>query len=212
MPAMKFLFDLLPVIFFYGAFKYSSAHREWAAQTATDWLGFMVSGGVVGPQEAPTILATVVVVIAIALQVLWLKARRQPVPKLLVVGLVLAIVFGGATIWFHSPTFIKWKFSIFYWLLSASLLLGQLIWKRNVLKGMLGGELQLPDGVWARLNMAWIVFFLAMGLLNIYVAYSFSEDAWFTFKMFVSSALMFVFMLVQGVFIWRHLPQEGQGS
>src|ERR1700712_3987124 len=112
---MKFLFDLLPVILFYGAFKYSQAHREWAAQLATNALGFMVSGGVVGPQEAPTILATVVVVSAIALQVLWLKARNKPVPKLLLAGLLLAVVFGGLTIWFHSPTFIKWKFSIFYW-------------------------------------------------------------------------------------------------
>lgn len=205
---MKFLFDLLPVIFFYGAFKYSQAHREWAAQLATNWLGFMVSGGVVGPQEAPTILATVVVVTAIALQVLWLKARRQPVPKMLLVGLVLAIVFGGLTVWFHSPTFIKWKFSIFYWLLSIGLLLGQVIWKRNLLKTMLGKELELPEGIWNRLNVAWIVFFSLMGLLNIYVAYNYSEDAWFNFKMFISTALLFVFMLAQGLFIWRHLPQE----
>jgi len=207
---MKFLFDLLPVIFFYGAFKYSQAHREWAAQLATNCLGFMVSGGVVGPQEAPTILATVVVVTAIALQVLWLKARNKPVPRLLLAGLALAVIFGGLTIWFHSPTFIKWKFSIFYWLLSASLLLGQLVWKRNLLKSMLGGELELPANVWNRLNLAWILFFIAMGLLNIYVAYNYSEDAWFTFKMFISTALMLAFMFAQGVFIWRYLPHESK--
>jgi intracellular septation protein len=210
---MKFLFDLLPVIFFYGAFKYSKAHSEWAAQVATNWLGFMVSGGVVGPQEAPTILATVVVVTAIALQVVWLKARKQPVPKILLAGLALAVIFGGLTVWFHSPTFIKWKFSIFYWLLSASLLLGQLVWKRNLLKTMLGGELELPADLWNKLNIAWILFFLGMGLLNIYVAYNFSEDAWFNFKMFISTALMLVFMFGQGLFIWRHLPHESkQGS
>lgn len=210
---MKFLFDLLPVIFFYGAFKYSQAHREWAAQTATSWLGFMVSGGVVGPQEAPTVLATVVVVTAIALQVIWLKARAKPVPKLLLAGLVLAIIFGGLTVWFHSPTFIKWKFSIFYWLMAAVLMLGQLVWKRNLLKAMLASELELPETLWTKLNLAWILFFLMMGALNIYVAYSYSEDAWFNFKMFVSTGLMFAFMIVQGLFIWRHLPQEGkQGS
>ncbi|HSD38439.1 MAG TPA: septation protein A [Rhodocyclaceae bacterium] len=207
---MKFLFDLLPVIFFYGTFKYAKAHSEWAAQVATNWLGFMVSGGVVGPQEAPTILATVVVVTAIALQVVWLKARKQPVPKVLLAGLALALIFGGLTVWFHSPTFIKWKFSIFYWLLSAVLLLGQLVWKRSLLKTMLGGELELPTALWNKLNIAWILFFLGMGLLNIYVAYNFSEDAWFNFKMFISTALMFVFMLGQGLFIWRHLPHESK--
>ncbi len=210
---MKFLFDLLPVIFFYGAFKYSHAHREWAAQLATNWLGFMVSGGVVGPREAPTVLATVVVVVAIALQVLWLKSTRKPIPKLLLAGLALAVIFGGLTIWFHSPTYIKWKFSIFYWLMSGSLLLGQLIWKRNLLKSMLGTELELPTDVWNRLNLAWIVFFLGMGALNIYVAYTYSEEAWFNFKMFISTALMCVFMFMQGIFIWRHLPHESkQGS
>lgn len=205
---MKFLFDLLPVILFYGAFKYGQAHREWAASTATHWLGFMVSGGVVGAEEAPTILATVVVVLAIALQVIWLKARKQPVPKVLWGGLVLAVIFGGLTVWFHSPTFIKWKFSIFYWLMGATLLLGALVWKRNLLKAMLGSELELPERVWAQLNMAWIAFFTAMGVLNLYVAYSFSEEAWFNFKMFISTGLMLAFMFAQGLLIWRHLPQE----
>lgn len=209
---MKFLFDLFPVIFFYGTFKYAQAHRDWAAQLATNSLGFMVSGGVVGPQEAPTVLATVVVIAAIAFQVLWLKSRGKAVPKLLFAALALAIVFGGLTIWFHSPTFIKWKFSIFYWLLSCSLLAGQLLWKRNLLKSMLGGELELPVKIWSRLNLAWIVFFLGMGILNIYVAYNFSEDAWFNFKMFVSTGLMFAFMLAQGMFIWRYLPHESKQS
>ncbi|MDB5887439.1 MAG: ispZ [Rhodocyclales bacterium] len=207
---MKFLFDLLPVIFFYGSFKYAHAHREWAAQLATNWLGFMVSGGIVGPQEAPTILATVVVVAAIALQVLWLKWRKQPVPKLLLAALALAVVFGGLTVWFHSPTFIKWKFSIFYWLLSGTLLLGQLVWKRNLLQSMVGTELELPAEIWGRLNVAWIIFFFCMGMLNIYVAYNYSEEAWFNFKMFISTALMCVFMLTQGIFIWRHLPHESK--
>lgn len=205
---MKFLFDLIPVILFYGTFKYARAHQEWAAQMATSWLGFMVSGGVVGPQEAPTILATVVVVAAIALQVLWLKLKREPIPKMLLAGLALAIVFGGMTVWFHSPTFIKWKFSIFYWLLSASLLLGAIFWKRNLLKSMLSAELELPSKIWNQLNAAWIIFFFLMGVLNIFVAYSYSEDAWFNFKMFISTGLLLAFMVAQGFFLWRHLPRE----
>ena len=46
---MKILFDFLPIALFFGMFKYADGHKEWAASTATDWLGFMVSGGVVGP-------------------------------------------------------------------------------------------------------------------------------------------------------------------
>jgi intracellular septation protein len=42
------------------------------------------------------------------------------------------------------------------------------------------------------------------------VAYNYSEDAWFNFKMFVSTALMFLFMIAQGFFIWRYLPHESK--
>ena len=38
--------------------------KDWAARFATEHLGFIVSGGVVGTDEAPVLLATVVVIVA----------------------------------------------------------------------------------------------------------------------------------------------------
>ena len=61
---MKLLLDFLPILLFFGAFKYGENNKDWAAAFASEHLGFMVSGGVVGPNEAPVLLATVVVVIA----------------------------------------------------------------------------------------------------------------------------------------------------
>jgi intracellular septation protein A len=61
---MKILFDFLPILLFFVAFKYAEGHKEWAAAFATSHFGGIVAGGVVGPGEAPVLLATVVVIIA----------------------------------------------------------------------------------------------------------------------------------------------------
>ena len=61
---MKFLFDFLPIILFFVAFNVADGHADAAARFATEHVGFMVSGGVVGPGEAPVLLATVVVIAA----------------------------------------------------------------------------------------------------------------------------------------------------
>ncbi|MGC3965554.1 MAG: septation protein A [Rhodocyclaceae bacterium] len=205
---MKLLFDFFPLVLFYAAFKYAKAHTEWAANLLTQSLGFMVSGGVVGPQEAPTLMATIVVVAAIALQIVYLLLRRKKVPTVMWVSLGLAVVFGGATVWLHNATFIKWKFSVLYWFMGVSLWAGQALWKTNLLRKMLGGEITLPEHAWRRLNMAWVSFFLVMGAVNIYIAYSFSEDIWYNFKMFGSLGLMVVFIIAQAFYLSRYMQDE----
>lgn len=209
---MKLLFDFLPVILFFGAFKYAEAHKEWAAERATDWLGFMVSGGVVGQNEAPVLLATVVVIAATAAQIAWLLARRQKIDTMLWVSLGLVTVLGGATIWFHSETFIKWKPSVLYWVMAASLWISQALFKKNLLQALMGHQVDLPAAIWQRLNFAWVAFFAFMGLLNIYVAYSFDTSTWVNFKLFGSLGLMIVFMVAQGVYMSRHLKHEEQAA
>ena len=111
---MKFLLDFLPIILFFGTAKYAESHVEWAARFATDNFGFIVSGGMVGTEEAPALLATVVVIIATTLQIGYLLIRGRKVDLMLWVTFVLVIVLGGATIWFHNPDFIKWKPSVLY--------------------------------------------------------------------------------------------------
>ncbi len=88
---MKILFDFLPIILFFATFKYAEGHKEWAAAFASSQLGFLVSGGVVGPEEAPVLLATVVVIVASLAQVAWLKSRGKKVDTMLWVSLVLVV-------------------------------------------------------------------------------------------------------------------------
>ena len=205
---MKLLFDFLPILLFFGTFKYTESHKEWAAAFATEHLGFLVAGGVVGISEAPVMLATVVVVIASAVQVAWLKARGKKVDLMLWISLGLVVVLGGLTVWLHSETFIKWKPTGLYWAMGLSFLISQTLMGKNLLKLMIGEQMQLPETVWARLGLAWVIFFAAMGVLNLWVAYNFSTDTWVNFKLFGGIGLMLLFTLAQGLYISRHLPDD----
>ncbi len=204
---MKILFDFLPIALFFGMFKYAEGNKDWAASTATEWLGFMVSGGVVGPSEAPVLLATVVVIIATVAQILWLKVRGKKVDTMLWVSLGLVTVLGGATIYFHSENFIKWKPTVLYWVMGGALLFGQLVLKKNGIKSLMGSQMTLPDAIWRVVNLSWVVFFAVMGLLNLWVAFNFSTGTWVNFKLFGGLGLMLLFVLVQAVYLNKHIKQ-----
>ena len=205
---MKFFFDFLPIILFFGVFKFADANAEGAARYATDHLGFIVSGGLVGVDEAPVLLATVVVIIATLLQITGLLLSRKKVDTMLWVTFGLIAVLGGATIWFHNPTFIKWKPSALDWAMAAALWVSQVVFGKNLLQVIVGHQLELPEPVWRRLNLAWILFFVLMGVANLYVAYHYSTSIWATFKVFGLTGLMLVFMVAQGFYIARFLKDE----
>ena len=202
---MKILFDFLPIALFFGMFKYAEGNKDWAAAIATDWLGFMVSGGVVGPAEAPVLLATVVVIVATLAQILWLKASGRKVDAMLWISLALVTVLGCATIYFHSESFIKWKPTVLYWIMGGSLLLGQLIFKKNGIKSLMGAQMRLPDATWIMVNYSWVAFFAVMGCLNLWVAFNFPTSTWVNFKLFGGMGLMLVFIMVQAVYLNKRI-------
>ena len=205
---MKLFLDFLPLILFFGVFKIADLHAEAAARYATEHLGFVVSGGVVGVDEAPVLLATVVVIVATLLQITVLLLMRRKVDTMLWVTFALIAVLGGMTVWFHSPTFIKWKPSVLDWAMALALWLSQSVFKKNLLQALVGAQLELPKPVWQRLNLAWIAFFVLMGVANLYVAYTYSTSVWATFKVFGLTGLMLLFMLAQGFYIARFLKDD----
>jgi intracellular septation protein len=204
-PLMKILLDFLPILLFFGTFKFAEHDAQGAADFATRHFGFLVSGGVVGPTEGPVLLATLVVIVATLVQIAFLLARGRKIDLMLWISLGLVTVLGGATVWFHNETFIKWKPSVLYWAMGLSFWLSHFVFRKNLLQTLMGEQLELPIDVWQRLNWAWIVFFGAMGVLNLYVAYSFSTDTWVNFKLFGSLGLMLLFTLAQGVYLSRHV-------
>lgn len=204
---MKLLFDLFPVILFFAVFKYAGAHPEAAQEFGSRYLSMLVSGGEVTLQQAPILLATAVAIVATVGQVLWLLARRKPVDNMLWVSLAIIVVFGGATIWFHDEHFIKLKPTVLYWAFALALLGAQGIFRKNLIRAMMGKQLSLPDQVWTRLNLAWGLFFALMGVVNLYVAFSFPLEFWVSFKLFGFLGLMIAFVVAQSLYLSRHLKE-----
>ena len=206
---MNLVFDFLPLILFFLTYKFASAYADTAAAFANHVLGSFVSGGVVGAKEAPVLLATIIVMTATLLQVTWMLLTRRKIDLMLWISLAMIVVFGGATIWYHDETFIKWKPSVILWVMALIFLISQTGFKRNLLRATLGEEFKLPDPVWTRLNYAWVVYFGLMGALNLWVAYSFSTDEWANFHTFGSTGLSIAFIVGQSVYMNNHqLPES----
>lgn len=204
---MKLLLDFLPIILFFATYKWGDGNKELAAQWMTHTLGFMVSGGIVGLKEAPTLLATVAVAALSIVQIVTMKILRKKIDTMLWVSVVIVLGLGGLTIYFHDETFIKWKPTLIYWVMGGGLLISDIILKRYVLRTMMSAaELEVPDAVWRTLSWAWVLFFASMGVLNLYVAYNYPTDTWVNFKMWGSLGLTLVFTLAQGVYLSRHMP------
>ena len=180
---MKFLFDLFPVIVFFAAFKLADIY-----------------------------VATGTAIAATFLQVGWLKLRRKPVEPMLWASLGLIVVFGGATLLLRDETFIKWKPTVLYWLFGVVLLASDLFFKRNLIRAMLGAQVQLPNPVWTKLNWSWVAFFAFMGAANLYVAFNFPTDLWVNFKLFGGMGLMLLFVIAQALFLARYMEDGHEGS
>jgi intracellular septation protein len=200
---MKILFDLLPVILFFGAYKVAGSSQATAFELASRWLGSGIEAS-----QAPILIATAVAIVATFAQIAWVWIRHRKVDAMLWVSLAIITVFGGATLFFHNPTFIKWKPTALYWLFSGTLLISDLVLGRNLIRKMLEGQVRLPEPVWPRLNFAWAAFFACMGGLNLYVAYNFSEEAWVNFKLFGGTGLMLLFVILQGFYLSKHMNEE----
>ena len=176
---MKLLFDFFPIILFFAAYKFADIY-----------------------------VATGVAIVATVLQIAWVRFTKGKVdPMLWVSGAVIGVL-GGLTIWLHNDTFIKWKPTILYWLMGGILLAGQVVFRRSFLRTVIGEQIELPEPVWRALTWAWIAFFVAMGAINLWVAYNFDTNTWVNYKLFGGMGLMVVFIIAQAFWLGRYIKVE----
>jgi intracellular septation protein len=175
----KFLFDLFPLVLFFAAFKLYDIY-----------------------------VATGVAIAASFFQIGWLYFRKKKIDPMLWVTLVIVTVFGGATIYFQNENFIKWKPTVLYWLFASALLIAQFGFNTNFMRKLMGKELVLPDDVWSKVNISWALFFAFFGVLNLYIAYNFPTEIWVNFKLFGWIVLMIIFVIVQGIWLHKYIPND----
>ncbi|HXD39786.1 MAG TPA: septation protein A [Ramlibacter sp.] len=176
---MKLLLDFFPIILFFVAFKLAGIY-----------------------------VATGVAIAATVIQIAWLRHRTGKVEPMQWVSLAVIVLFGGATIALQNETFIKWKPTVLYWLMAGTLMAGQLVFRKNLLKTLMGSQLELPDAAWRVTNWSWIVFFAIMGVANLWVAFNFDTNTWVNFKLFGGLGLMALFVIAQALYLGRYLKAD----
>ena len=211
---MKFVSDFFSLLLFFVVYLVGEQFPSLAQKYAALLLGGITRDGVIPPEQASILLAIAVAIVVFAIQIVWLLARRRAVSVVQWVSFAILVVFGGASIYLHSDLFIKWKVTVLYWVFAVALVTGVVVFKKNLIRTMMEpGGIELPDGIWTRMNQSWIVFFVALGALNLLVAFNFSRTTWVTFKSFGLTALTVVFALGQGLLISRYLDRlDAEGS
>lgn len=176
---MKLLFDFFPILLFFICYKLFGIYN-----------------------------ATGIAMLASVTQVIFSRIKYQRYEKMHLISLALILVLGSATLFFHDPWFIKWKPTGIYWLTAIALMLSRFVGKKTLTQKMMEKNIQLPVMIWRRLNYAWVVFFLIMGTLNLYIAYHYTTDTWVNFKLFGGVGLTFLFVILQAVYLSKHLIEK----
>jgi intracellular septation protein len=208
---MKLLFDILPLIVFFASYRLAGMQESAAQAFINEHMSAVISGGAVTASQAPIIIATIVGILATMMQIGYLLARRRKVDGVLWLSMVVFLVFGSLTIYFHNEDFIKWKPTIIYWSFATAMLVAYRFFDKNLIRAAMEKQVSLPEHVWIRLHYAWITFWLVLGFVNLFVAFVlFKSDnsAWVNFKVFGVSGMMLVFFIAQAFYLSKHIKDE----
>lgn len=150
--------------------------------------------------------AVVVLMISMPIGLAVKAIRTGSLDKMYLWSTLFALFFGGLTLYFRNPYFTYWKPTAFYWVVGAAFLIstwaGEMPLARRFFGLVEGLNLEkISPSQWTKLNFIWVAFFAVAGILNVYVAYNYSEKTWATFKVFGLMAFTFVFMIAQTFWI-----------
>jgi len=181
---MQILFEFLPLILFLAAYLYKDIF-----------------------------LAMIVLMIAmpIGLAIKYFKTKK--LDKMYFWSTVLLLVFGAASLYFRNATLFYWKPTVFYWAAGLGFLLSPLLMHKPLVQKFfeVAGDLpteQLTSRQWRMLNFVWVVFFAILGGLNLFVAYTFSEDTWVKFKVFGLLGITMVFLVIQSIWLMSKMQLD----
>ena len=129
---------------------------------------------------------------------------ERKVSPMLLFSTILIFVFGGLTIYFNDPFFIKFKVTLVNLIFSLALFSG-LYFNKPLLKNLMGSAINLTDYGWTNLSKRWAYFFLFLAATNEVVYRNFSDAVWVNFKLFGIMGLTFIFIFSQVFFIQKNL-------
>ena len=145
--------------------------------------------------------------IATVIAVLFSYILEKKIPIMPTVGAAIVLIFGGLTIYFDNDIFFKMKPTIIN-LLFAGILYGGIIFKKSLLKYLLGAALQLEEKGWKILTQRWVGFFIALAILNEIIWRTQSTDIWVNFKVFGILPITFIFTMIQFPLIKKYQIED----
>lgn len=172
---MKPFLDFIPILLFFIAYKYYDIY-----------------------------VATTVVIIASVLQATYVYITEKRLPEMLLASTALIVLLGAATLILHDENFIKWKPTVVNWLFAIAFIASIYIGKKPILQRMMESTFQhFPTAIWQRMSWLWGIFFISVGIINLWVAYHFDTDTWVNFKLFGLLSITFVFIIAQSIYMMR---------
>lgn len=180
---MHLLYEMLPVLLFFLAYKFFGVYT-----------------------------ATKVGMIAFSLHVLATRLYTGKWNRTQIFAMIVFDLLGSMTLYFHNPIFVKWKPTIVFWIFALVVLITPFFTRKPIMQLMMEPALEdkhnVPSRVWRNINLLWATFFIAMGALNIYIAYTFSESIWFNFHFYGTYVAMAVFIFIQVIYLMFNITDK----
>lgn len=169
---MHILADFLPLLLFLGAYIYDDLYFA---------------------------ILVLMVAMPLSLGIKWAMTRE--LDRMYLGSTIALLIFGGAALYFRNPYFLFWKPTVLNWAIGGVFLASQWIGTKPIVQRMFGQAAVLTADQWTKLNLSWVIFFIVAGILNIYVAYNFSEEFWVNFKVFGLMGLSLLFIVGQTIWM-----------
>jgi intracellular septation protein len=157
-------------------------------------------------------VATTIGIIASGLQTIIYRLIKKEWDYKQIITFVIFTFFGGLTLYFHNPIFVKWKPTIIFWIFAAIILFSHFFMKKPIMQRLLepAFEKHQPaiQSLWHRINLAWTCFFILLGSINLYIAYHYSNAAWVNFKFYGILGAVFIFSLLQSIYLAKNMHEK----
>lgn len=173
---MKILFDFFPIALFFISYKLFGIYY-----------------------------ATFVAITTSFLQVVFFRIKYKKYEKMHIINFAILFFLGGSTLVFQDASFIKWKPTGIYWTMSIILISSFFFGDKPAIQKMLDKYISMPNKIWNRLNLAWALFFLTLGGINLYIAYNYNTDTWVNFKLFGTLGFTLCFIIIQNLCLGKYL-------
>lgn len=131
------------------------------------------------------------------------RIKHGKFSSMLLLSTVIIVISVGLAFFFDNPLFIYMKPTVINAIFGIAVI-GGVFFKKNVIKMMMGGALEMPDKAWNVMAVRWGIFFFVLAIINEVVHRNFTEDFWVNFKLFGFFPLTLIFAISQAPFMMKH--------